>query len=86
VNSNEIAGWLASHIAELTGASPGSVSWDVPFESFGLDSATAVAITADLEDLLGVEIDPSAAYDHPNIRELAGHLATVPVIGAVRRS
>jgi acyl carrier protein len=71
----QIEAWLVAHIAELLGAAPQQIDTSVEFDSFGLDSAAAVAMTGELEDYLGRDIDPSLAYDYPTIEKLSRRLA-----------
>jgi acyl carrier protein len=45
-----------------------------PLADYGLNSISAIGVTADLEDLLGVELDPTMFFDYPTIDELARFL------------
>jgi acyl carrier protein len=65
----EIHRWLADYLAALLGE-PEAVDIGQSFESYGLDSAAAVSLVADLEDLTGLELDPSIVYDYPTVPEL----------------
>jgi len=67
--------WLASYICDLLNLTPDEIDLELPFESYGLDSAAAVAMTGDLEDWLTVELDPTLVYDYPTISALSSHLA-----------
>ena len=73
----EIEKWLTSYVAELLETDPENIDATVPFERHGLDSSAAVGLTCDLEDWLGVELDPTLAYDYPTIEALASHLAKI---------
>lgn len=66
----EIHGWLADYLAALLGEPREAVDIGLSFESHGLDSAAAVSLVADLEDLTGLELDPSIVYDYPTVPEL----------------
>lgn len=70
----EIEIWLRRYIADLTGVAPDAVKIDASFDRLGLDSASAVALVGDMEDWLGIEIDPTLPYDHPTIRQLSNVL------------
>jgi acyl carrier protein len=70
-----IRDWLVAHVAELLQCAPGSVGVDDTFDRLGLDSATAVGVTLDLEDWLGRPVEPAVFYDFPTISRLADHLA-----------
>jgi acyl carrier protein len=71
----EIGSWLADYVGELLARPAAEVDRDGTFDSFGLDSATAIGITGELEEWLGIRIDPQAAEDYPTIRLLSRHLA-----------
>ena len=72
---HEIAEWLASYIGELTARPSAEIDRNATFESFGIDSANIIGITGELQDELGISIDPEAAYDYPTIQSLASYLA-----------
>ena len=70
----QLRDWLRAWVAEATGQAPEALSDDASLESFGLSSRDAVALTGDLEDLLGHSVDATIAYQHPSIAALAEHL------------
>jgi len=71
----EIQQWFVDSLARITDSPPEEIDVNAPFESFGLDSVTAVGLTGELEEWLGCTVDPMAVYDYPTIQALAGHLA-----------
>jgi acyl carrier protein len=71
----EIGDWLAGYVGELLARPAAEIDRDTAFGSFGLDSATAIGITGELEEWLGIGIDPEAAEEYPTIRLLGQHLA-----------
>lgn len=70
-----IQAWLVSYLAQLLEIDPDEINTSIPFDSYGLDSATAVGMTGDLEDWLGRKIDPTLLYDYPTVESFAHHLA-----------
>ncbi|WP_042411250.1 acyl carrier protein [Streptacidiphilus carbonis] len=72
---HEIDSWLAEYIGELLTLPSAEIDREATFDSLGLDSATAIAITGELEDWLGLQLDPNVAYVHPTIRSLSRYLA-----------
>lgn len=70
-----ITGWLRTHLAPLLRCAPEDIDATARFETLGLDSATAVRVTMDLEDWLGRSVDPTMLYDYPTIEALADALA-----------
>ena len=73
----EIQDWIVSYIAELLEVEPELVDPTISFDRYGLDSSAAYALTGDLEDWLGREIDPTAIYDYPTVEALSEHLSSV---------
>jgi len=71
----EIQAWLISYLVELLEIDPKQVDVTVSFARYGLDSATAIGLTGDLEDWLGYELAPTILYDYPTVETLASHLA-----------
>ncbi|HEY9857226.1 MAG TPA: acyl carrier protein [Stenomitos sp.] len=45
-----------------------------PFSYYGLDSVMAISLAADLEDMLGRELEPTLLWDFPTIEALAAFL------------
>jgi acyl carrier protein len=74
----DIEHWLRSYVAEMTGVPPERISATATFDRLGLDSASAVALVGDIEDWLGVEIDPTLPYEHPTIEQLSTALEKLP--------
>ena len=73
--ASEIQTWLVSYLAKLLENEPDEIDVTIPFDRYGLDSATAVGMTGDLEEWLEYELDPTLIYDYPTIEALAGHLS-----------
>jgi acyl carrier protein len=73
--AQEIQDWLVVHLARLVKCSPEQMDVTASFDRLGLDSATAVGVTLDLEDWLGRTVEPTIFYDYPTIQRLAAQLA-----------
>jgi acyl carrier protein len=70
-----IEDWLIARVARELDRAPEEVDPELPFATLGLDSTVAVSISGELEERLGIRIDPTAVFEYPTIRRLAGHLA-----------
>lgn len=70
----EIQDWLINRLATWLLLDPEEIDIEQPFASYGLTSITAVTMTGDLEDWLGVELSPTLAYEYPTIVALASRL------------
>lgn len=71
---SELQTWMVTYVAHLLDIHPDLVDTTLPFDRYGLDSSAAVGMTGDLEDWLGIELDPTLLYDYPTIAALAQHL------------
>jgi acyl carrier protein len=73
-SAGEIEAWLVAWVAKELDISPDRVRAEEELINLGMTSRQAVILSGDLEDLLGRELDPALAWDHPTIRALARHL------------
>lgn len=70
----EIQAWLVHYLTTEFGARAEEIGPEIPFTRFGLDSASAVRLAAELGDWLGTQLDPVIAWNYPNILTLSRHL------------
>jgi acyl carrier protein len=70
-----IQNWLVTYLSKLLQIRPEEVDVTLPFERFGLDSTTLVGMTGDLSNVIGMEIDPTLAYDFPTIEKFVQAVA-----------
>ena len=70
-----IKSWLVSEISELLSVDARELSVSEPLGNYGLSSMTGVILSGNIEDWLGIKLDPAVAWDYPTIESLAGHLA-----------
>ena len=73
--AEEIEEFLVSYLARLLGTPPERISNRVSFSRYGLDSSASIAMTSELSDWLGRDLDPTINYSYPTIAALAKHLA-----------
>lgn len=74
-STEKIQTWLVSYLAELLEIDPSDIDETTPFDRYGLDSSATMSMTADLEEWLGLELEPMLFYDYPTIERLSQHLA-----------
>jgi acyl carrier protein len=67
--------WLVTRVAALVGLPEAEIDPVAPLQSFGVTSLMAVELAADLEDLTGVTVDATIAWEYPTIEKLARRLA-----------
>lgn len=65
---------VVERVARLLGVSVDAIDVETPFASYGMSSISAVSLAAELEEWLGIEVDPTVAYEEPTISRLVGYL------------
>jgi acyl carrier protein len=76
ISAAEIQDWIVAYLADLLEIEPEDVDVTIPFDRYGLDSSAAVVLTGDLENWLGIEIEPTLLYDYPTVEALVEHLSS----------
>jgi len=66
---------LAARLAARLGLDPAELDLRERFSRYGLDSAGAMGLVAELSAELGRELSPTLVWAHPSVEELARHLA-----------
>jgi acyl carrier protein len=72
--TEELRTWLTNKVAEYLEVEPDKVDPEASFESQGLDSMSALTLCDEIEDHLKIVVEPTLAWDYPNIVKLAGFL------------
>jgi acyl carrier protein len=67
--------WLVGYIAHLLEFDRSEVRTNLALSRYGLDSTAAVALTGDLGEWLGREVDPRLLYEQKTIDALASYVA-----------
>ncbi len=73
--SERVESWLLNWLVERAAIPREEVHRDKPFAEYGLDSLTAVELSQELEDWLGVEVVPTVAWNYPTPATLSVYLA-----------
>jgi acyl carrier protein len=74
-NEAAIRAWCTNYLAQTLELPAEEIGAETRFVRLGLDSASAVHFIVELEEWLGIELEPELAFDHPTIADLARHLA-----------
>ena len=74
LETTEVLAWVTLKFADWLEMSPEELEPERPISSYGLDSISAVTLTVQLEDELGVELDTALLWEHPTLKGLAQHL------------
>jgi acyl-CoA synthetase (AMP-forming)/AMP-acid ligase II/acyl carrier protein len=67
--------WLLSWLMVRGGVAGHELDANKAFNDFGLDSLSAIEMSGEIEDWLGVRLTPLTAFEHPTPRDLANFLA-----------
>ncbi|QTH59659.1 type I polyketide synthase [Corynebacterium hindlerae] len=74
MNVSELKEWLRSWVVATTGLPAEEITDDKSLQNFGLSSRDVVLLSGELENLLGVQLDATVAYEYPTIGALAQRL------------
>jgi acyl carrier protein len=74
----EVSSWLRTKVATMVAVPVDAIDEESEFVSYGLDSAAAVELLAELELWLDRQLDPRLVWDYPTIRALANALTKPP--------
>ncbi len=68
--------WLTAKVAEYAECEPDQIRPDVSLAEYGLDSMYGLMLCGDIEDHLGLTVDPTVAWDYSTVDALTGYLDT----------
>jgi acyl carrier protein len=74
-SAESIEAWLTAKLSDLLAIDPGDVDVEEQLSVYGLSSMTGVMLSGDIEDWLGIKLDPTVAWEYPTVRSLAQYLA-----------
>lgn len=75
IDNEAIRRWLLAEIEDLLSIDAQELAVDQPLVNYGLSSMTGMILSGDIEQWLGIELDPSVAWEYPTIESLANYLA-----------
>ena len=70
----DLRGWLRARVAHYAQLDAAEIDATAALTTYGLDSVYALILCGDIEDHLGLVLEPTVAWDHPSIDALARHL------------
>jgi acyl carrier protein len=76
-DSDAIQDWIVERMAARLRLAASHIDPREPVAQYGLDSAVAVSLIAELSGWLGLELDPVVFWEHPSIEQLASHVASL---------
>jgi acyl carrier protein len=72
--SENIRSWLVGRVAHYLNEPPETLDPEAPLIDYGLDSVYAFALCGEIEDTLGVTIEPTLIWDVENISDLTDRI------------
>ena len=73
-SETEIRDWCLAYLTRTVDDPSIPIGPDIPFPQMGLDSATSAYFIVELEEWVGVELEPELVFDYPTVDELARHI------------
>ncbi|RSM44455.1 polyketide synthase [Amycolatopsis balhimycina DSM 5908] len=73
----KIRSWLIERVAHYAMVPAEEIEPDVPLANYGLDSVYAFALCGDIEDMLGLLVEPVLLWDVDTVSALTAHLAAL---------
>ena len=70
----EIQHWLIQKLSEELNIPTRKITTDKAFSEFGLSSLSLVSIEGDIEEWLGIEMDPMLLWEYPTIELISEEL------------
>ncbi|WP_169988331.1 acyl carrier protein [Microbispora sp. H10836] len=71
---DDLRRWLTERVAAYLGRPPAEIDPTVKLRTYGLDSIHALSLCVDVEEAVGLLVEPTLAWDHPTIDDIAAHL------------
>ena len=83
VSETDIRAWCIAYMERTVDDPAIAVKPDATFAEMGLDSATSAYFIVELEEWLGIELEPELVFDYPTVADLARHV--IGRVGGGRR-
>ncbi len=73
----DIENFIRKKIADALKINPDKVDISTSFESYGIDSITAVRMVGELEEFLDIELPATLLWEYNNIQKLSKYLISL---------
>lgn len=74
LSDTDLRSWLRARVAHYVQLDAADIDITAALTTYGLDSVYALTLCGDIEDHLGLVLEPTVAWDHPTIDALARHV------------
>ncbi|HEY2764310.1 MAG TPA: acyl carrier protein [Pseudonocardiaceae bacterium] len=75
MNTDDIRQWLIHHLSTYLDVPTTAIDPAAKLRSYGLTSLYALTLAADLHDTYDLLLEPTVAWDHPTINDIATHIS-----------
>ncbi|KHJ61489.1 acyl carrier protein (plasmid) [Burkholderia glumae] len=76
-NDTRLESWLIDKVAAYVRQPRDAILPDRPLTEYGLDSVYALTLIGDIEDHLGLRLEPTVIWDFPTVSALSAELIRV---------
>ncbi|MFC4063275.1 acyl carrier protein [Planomonospora corallina] len=66
--------WLRAQVASYVARAPEEIDPQVPIAQYGMDSVYSLGLCGDIQAEYGLEVEPTLAWEHPTVADMADHL------------
>lgn len=73
--ADEIQAWLLERLTHFLEIPADEIDPDIPLAEYGLESVYAFALSGEIEDHLGLAVEPTLLWDVDTVAALTAHLA-----------
>lgn len=73
---DSLRAWMLAELSARTGTPVTEIDPDATFDSFGLDSRTAVQVSGRLEKVVERRLSPAVLFEHPSVNTVVTYLAS----------
>ncbi len=67
INSDTLSDWLVNRVGFYLSKDASEIETSQPLAEYGLDSVYAISLCGDLEEFVGIPVEPTLAWDYPTI-------------------
>jgi acyl carrier protein len=73
--ADEIQAWLVERLIHFLDIPADEIDPDIPLAEYGLEAVYAFALSGEIEDQLGLVVEPTLIWDVDTVAALTAHLA-----------
>jgi acyl carrier protein len=74
---DNIRAWLVARVAHYLDEPPEAIDAETPLGRYGLDSVYAFALSGEIEEVLGVAVEPTLIWEVEDLAELTDRILEV---------